>query len=65
MKEYEVVYAVQYRATVRVEDGESLPDAIADIDIPEGEQASYVQESFQVRHVSGADGPVPACEYEL
>lgn len=47
MKEFNVPFTVKMKARIRLEDGESLEDAISDIDIPENHQCFYVQDSFE------------------
>jgi len=54
--EYEVVYTVKFTTTVKVEEGQSLDDALNDIEIPEGDGSYYREKSFEVLDVIDAEG---------
>ena len=54
--EYEVVYTVQYLTTIKVEEGQSLEDALHDIDIPEGGGSHYKEKSFKILDVTDDQG---------
>ncbi len=47
---YRVKYQVHYEAVIDVENGDSVDDAVADIDIPVGgaDHSEYVEKSFTV-----------------
>jgi len=51
MKYYKVKFAAKFEATVEVEEGESLEDAISDIDIPENAQCRYEPETFEPSNI--------------
>lgn len=53
---YEVVYTVKFVTTVNVEEGQSLEDALNDIDIPEGAGSYYREKSFEVLDVFDEKG---------
>ncbi len=48
--EHKVRFTVTYEATVQVDEGECLEDAIANIDIPENATCTYVPNSFEVKN---------------
>lgn len=48
---HKVRFTVTYEATIEVVEGESLEDAISDIDIPENATCTYVPNSFQPKEV--------------
>lgn len=43
-----VKFTVSYETVIEIDDQEDLEDAISDIDIPEGENVKYVEDSFEV-----------------
>lgn len=45
---YEVVYTVEFKATITLGPGDLLDDAITDIDIPENNQCKYVDQTFEI-----------------
>lgn len=49
--EYSVVFTVNYVAKVRIVNGQSLEDAISDIDIPESDAVKYTEDTFEVLEV--------------
>ena len=54
---FKVVYSVVYACDLDVPEGESVEDALADIDIPEGGQnnSEYRINTFKILQVSDAD----------
>lgn len=47
-----VRFSVEYEAVVRVEKGETVADAVRDIDIPERPDCQYVTDTFKVEKVT-------------
>lgn len=54
--EYKVVYTVEYTKTIKLEPGQTLADAVSDIEIPEGDGSKYIEESFDVLSVTDSTG---------
>lgn len=46
--QYRVTYSVRYETVIEVEEGESVDDAVSDVEIPETEKVMYVDQSFKV-----------------
>jgi hypothetical protein len=47
MKEYKVKFTATFEAIVKVAEGQSLSDAVQDIDIPENKQCRYDAGTFE------------------
>jgi hypothetical protein len=56
MKKYFVEFTATFRATIELQDGESLTDAVADLNIPESEGVEYITDSFDVESVEDEKG---------
>lgn len=54
--EYEVVYQVKFKVKVKVEPGQDLDDAIADINPPEDGVSEYQVNSFSIVSVKNHQG---------
>ena len=52
----EVVYTVKFVTTIEVQDGQSIQDALNDIDVPEGSGSYYKEKSFEVLDVFDEQG---------
>jgi hypothetical protein len=56
MKKYTVEFTATFRATVELQDGESLADAVTNINIPESEGVEYITDTFDVESVEDEKG---------
>lgn len=48
MKQYRVTYSVRYETVIDVEENNSVEDAVSDVQIPETDNVTYVEQSFKV-----------------
>ncbi len=53
---YNVEWTARFRTTITVEDNENVCDVAADIDIPEGEDTTYISDSFEVEEITDEGG---------
>lgn len=54
-RELTVVFTASFTTKIKVEDGESVADALSEIDIPENATCEYNGESFQIESVKDGE----------
>ena len=55
-QEFKVYFTATFATKVKVREGEKLSDVIADIDVPENKDCSYIGISFEVQNVKDGNG---------
>ena len=51
MSKYLVTYSVKFVTEVEVTDGETVEDVVSDIEIPENNESTYCDDSFEIDEV--------------
>ena len=55
-KTFKVKFTAQFETTIELVDGQSLTDAVVDLNIPEDDETKYVEHTFEVDSVKNSVG---------